>query len=73
MDMGLAVTDDFAVVGDDDRPSPFLYAIGPILKGTLWETIAVPELRQQAMAVVQTILKQKPIRVASPETIEYCI
>ncbi|QDV66759.1 hypothetical protein Poly24_04470 [Rosistilla carotiformis] len=73
MDMGIAVTDDFAVVGDDDRPSSFLYAIGPILKGTLWETIAVPELRQQAMAVVQTILKQKPIRVASPETIEYCI
>ncbi|QDS96014.1 hypothetical protein FF011L_48180 [Roseimaritima multifibrata] len=73
MDMGIAVDDHFAVLDQSDIPSKFLYAIGPILKGTLWETIAVPELRQQAMQVAQTVLEQKPITIAEPETIEYCI
>ncbi|MBA2115326.1 FAD/NAD(P)-binding protein [Bremerella alba] len=73
MDMGIEITDDFAVIVGDSLPSSCLYAIGPILKGTLWETVAVPELRQQAMSVAQTILKQKPIRWSTQDTIEYCI
>lgn len=73
MDMGIEITDDFAVVNRDDKTSSNLYAIGPILKGTLWETIAVPELRQQAMTVAQTILKQKPVQWSSQDTIEYRI
>jgi uncharacterized NAD(P)/FAD-binding protein YdhS len=73
MDMGIAVNDDFLVIDGDDRPSSFLYAIGPILKGTLWETIAVPELRGQAMQVAQAILELEPMPVAEGETVEYCI
>lgn len=45
MDMGIRVEPDFAAVGRDGRRSPFLFAIGPLLRGTLWESIAVPELR----------------------------
>ena len=73
MDMGIAVTDNFTVVGKDDTPTPFMYAIGPILKGTLWESIAVPELRQQAYLVAQSILHQEPVTVSSLDTTEYCI
>tara|TARA_R110002073_G_scaffold327238_1_gene507718 strand:+ start:441 stop:1880 length:1440 start_codon:yes stop_codon:yes gene_type:complete len=73
MDMGIAVADDFTVLDSDDVPVPFLHAIGPILKGTLWESIAVPELRQQAYLVAQSILDQEPVAVSNPDTIEYCI
>ncbi|MEW4561476.1 FAD/NAD(P)-binding protein [Bremerella sp. JC770] len=73
MDMGIAVTDDFAVINGDGAASNSLYAIGPILKGTLWETIAVPELRGQALAVSLGILDQKPIDWSKRDTIEYQI
>jgi uncharacterized NAD(P)/FAD-binding protein YdhS len=33
-----------------------LLALGPILRGTYWETIAVPELRGQALRVAETLL-----------------
>jgi len=56
LDMGIEVTPDFAVVNQDGRPSDFLFAIGPLLKGTLWETTAVPELRAQALQVAQALL-----------------
>ncbi len=42
LDMGIEVTPDFAVVDNEGRASDFLFAIGPLLKGTLWETTAVP-------------------------------
>ncbi len=56
LDMGIEVTPDFAVVDDQGRPSDFLFAIGPLLKGTLWETTAVPELRSQAHQVAKALL-----------------
>jgi uncharacterized NAD(P)/FAD-binding protein YdhS len=56
LDMGIEVTPDFAVVDDQGQPSDFLFAIGPLLKGTLWETTAVPELRAQAHQVAQGLL-----------------
>tara|TARA_R110002049_G_scaffold309268_1_gene519573 strand:+ start:97853 stop:99274 length:1422 start_codon:yes stop_codon:yes gene_type:complete len=73
MDMGVEINDDFTVLDGEGNPSTFLYAIGPILKGTLWETIAVPELRNQAMQVAQTILEQEPIHIVKQGTIEYSI
>ena len=33
------------------------------LKGNLWETIAVPELREQAQALAATVLQSLPVRV----------
>ncbi len=55
LDMGIEVTPNFAVVDRDGQPSDFLFAIGPLLKGTLWETTAVPELRAQAYQVAQAL------------------
>lgn len=66
MDMGLKVEPDFAAVAADGLRSPHLYAIGPLLRGTLWETIAVPELRGQALRVAQTIVQDMLPETAAP-------
>ncbi|MGO4443594.1 FAD/NAD(P)-binding protein [Mycobacterium sp. 2YAF39] len=55
-DMGIHVDFDHTVLtGTGDR-SPWLLALGPMLRGTYWETIAVPELRVQARHVAETLL-----------------
>jgi uncharacterized NAD(P)/FAD-binding protein YdhS len=54
--MGIEVTPDFAVVDNKGRASDFLFAIGPLLKGTLWETTAVPELRSQAYQIAKALI-----------------
>ncbi|HYF34966.1 MAG TPA: FAD/NAD(P)-binding protein [Prosthecobacter sp.] len=56
MDMGIRVLPDHAVVSRTGAGSKSVYAIGPLLRGTLWESIAVPELRGQAMNIAQTLL-----------------
>lgn len=56
LDMGIEVGADFAVTDAGGDKSDFLYAIGPLMKGMLWETTAVPELRGQAMRVAQLML-----------------
>ncbi|WP_339743656.1 FAD/NAD(P)-binding protein [uncultured Rubinisphaera sp.] len=73
MDMGIRIDDDFAVLNDVEEPVGNLYAIGPPLKGTLWETTAVPELRGQAMRVAQIMLNQMPSLPEEEYLIEYCI
>ena len=80
MDMGIKVDADFTVLQRDGRRSPVLIATGPLLRGTLWESIAVPELRGQALRVAQTLLADTsapatptPAWAAEPPVIEYCI
>jgi uncharacterized NAD(P)/FAD-binding protein YdhS len=81
LDMGIEVDSGFAAVGRDGRTSGFLYALGPLLRGTLWETTAVPELRGQAMRVAQLLLRDLDAVPARPaaltainaQVIEYCI
>lgn len=55
-DMGVRIDADHTVLNDDGERSPWLLALGPILRGTYWETIAVPELRVQARRVAETLL-----------------
>jgi uncharacterized NAD(P)/FAD-binding protein YdhS len=71
LDMGIAVDPDFRALHAKGAPG-VLYAIGPLLKGTLWETTAVPEIRGQAMAIAQIILQQQQETVQE-FVIEYCI
>ena len=73
LDMGIQVDDDFAALTSDGSSSRQIYAIGPLLRGSLWETTAVPELRNQAMRVAETLLQQAPTPVAEEELIEYYI
>ena len=58
LDMGIKASADFAVIDGGGYASDGLFAIGPLLKGTLWETTAVPELRLQTRRVAETILSK---------------
>jgi uncharacterized NAD(P)/FAD-binding protein YdhS len=61
LNMGIKATDNYSVVGRNGTASESLYAIGPLLRGTLWETTAVPELRAQTLRLAQTIVDQLEI------------
>jgi uncharacterized NAD(P)/FAD-binding protein YdhS len=73
MDMGMRIDPDHAVIAGDGSRSPLLLAIGPLLRGTYWETIAVPELRGQARRVAETLLEQAPAAVEETVMMEYMI
>lgn len=74
MGMGVRVDEDHVVRGADGCRSPWLLALGPLLRGTLWETIAVPELRGQARRVAETLLElHDAARKPEPVMMEYNI
>ena len=73
MEMGIRIQPDHTVIDSENRPSSHLMALGPILRGTYWETIAVPELRAQARRVAETILQIVSGSTPSPVTMEYMI
>jgi len=51
-----------AVVGD----SP-IHVIGPLRKGGLWESTAIPEIRRQATDLADLILRRRPVVAAAAE------
>lgn len=53
--LGLDVDSEGALIDLDGVPSAALYAIGPARKGFLWETIAVPEIREQASQLAERL------------------
>jgi len=74
LDMGIEAGDDFRVVDAEGNIVHWLFAMGPLLKGSLWETIAVPELRVQALRIAQTLADSGPLGFEEAEAvIEYCI
>jgi uncharacterized NAD(P)/FAD-binding protein YdhS len=75
MDRGVRVDADHTVIDRDGRRSDILLALGPLLLGTLWETIAVPELRGQARRVAETLLDQRALAETRPPEVmmEYMI
>lgn len=52
---GIAVRPDGQVVNRMGQPVPGLFAIGPLLKTELMESVAVPELRGQALSLATKI------------------
>ncbi len=75
LEMGVWADADHTVIDRDGQRSETLLALGPLLRGTLWETIAVPELRIQARRTAETILHQSAAQptVESPVMMEYMI
>jgi uncharacterized NAD(P)/FAD-binding protein YdhS len=75
LDMGVRVDSDHTVIDGDGQRSEILLALGPLLRGTLWETIAVPELRGQARRVAETLLRQPALSDTKPQEVmmEYMI
>jgi uncharacterized NAD(P)/FAD-binding protein YdhS len=56
LDLGFDATAEGAIIGADGRPSAILSTVGPPLRGVLWETTAVPEIRAQAAALARRIV-----------------
>jgi uncharacterized NAD(P)/FAD-binding protein YdhS len=81
MNMGIKVAPNFAVLDCSGKPSETLYALGALMKGTLWETVAVPELRSQTFRLAETLATQladhtqalTPITEVLEEVHEYSI
>jgi uncharacterized NAD(P)/FAD-binding protein YdhS len=72
-DLGVYVDTDHTVLTRSGERSPWLLALGPLLRGTYWETIAVPELRVQARRVAETVLGGARAEQESQLQLEYMI
>jgi uncharacterized NAD(P)/FAD-binding protein YdhS len=69
--LGLAVDGGLRVVSGDGLAHQSLYALGSLTRGTLWETTAIPELREQATRIARQIERQLAgARVARLPTIQ---
>jgi uncharacterized NAD(P)/FAD-binding protein YdhS len=55
--LGLDVDEHGALIDYKARPSLSLFTIGPTRKGQLWETTAVPEIREQAEQLAEHVVK----------------
>lgn len=53
--LGLDVDDDYRVIDRTGSASARLFAIGPVIRGVLWETTAVPDIRRQCAALAKTL------------------
>src|SRR4051794_37374440 len=53
--LGVSCTPQGEVLDVSGQLVPGLYVVGPPRKGTLWETTAVPEIRDQAAVLAQTL------------------
>jgi uncharacterized NAD(P)/FAD-binding protein YdhS len=55
--LGLDVADSGALIDSQGVTSESLYALGPLRKGKLWESIAVPELREQIAELAKLLVE----------------
>jgi len=56
--LGLDTADTGALLNAGGVPSDFLYTVGPLQKGNLWETIAVPDIRVQVSELASHLLSR---------------
>lgn len=54
--IGVDVDSSCRAIGADGRVSDRLYAIGPVTRGTFWESVAVPDIRVQAERIAERIM-----------------
>jgi uncharacterized NAD(P)/FAD-binding protein YdhS len=55
--LGLAATPEGVIIGADGIPNPMISTLGPPLRGILWESTAIPEIRRQASFLANDILQ----------------
>lgn len=65
--LGLDASPDGALIDAYGDVSDLFYAIGPVRKGSLWETIAVPELRVQVSELSRLLLRTGEEAQPKPE------
>ena len=63
MDAGFRTSRDGAMIEEDGAVSQVLYNLGPGRLGTLLESIAVPEIREQAVALASLLKKRVGCRI----------
>ena len=62
--LGLDTAENGALLDGRGVPSDFLYTVGPLRKGNLWESTAVPEIREQAAELASHLTSRlQPERV----------
>jgi len=54
--IGARIAGDGALIGADGTPSARLFALGPVRYGTLIETTAIPEIREQVRTLAERLL-----------------
>lgn len=54
--LGLDVDEGLKVIAADGAAAPGLFAVGPLTRGTFWEAVAVPDLRNQTAQVADAVL-----------------
>ena len=63
--LGLDVTSTLAVIDASGRAAENFWALGPVVRGALWECTAVPEIRVQAArvahAVAEAVAEPRPL------------
>src|SRR5262249_1158409 len=56
--VGVKAMANGTIIKKDGSPSQMLYTLGSLLRGVLWETIAIPEIRLQAKEMAVLLLKK---------------
>lgn len=56
--LGMDVTDHWTLLDADGKENPTLHTLGNNLRGLLWESIAIPELKGQTATLAKRILEQ---------------
>ncbi|MEQ1921970.1 MAG: FAD/NAD(P)-binding protein [Pyrinomonadaceae bacterium] len=56
LNLGIDATPDGQVIGKTGGPSRVVYTLGTALKGILWESTAIPEIRTQACTLALKLL-----------------
>lgn len=54
--LGYDATPDGKIIGGNGAVTPNLYTMGPALRGILWESVAVPELKGQAKELAAQLI-----------------
>ncbi|QRN95577.1 FAD/NAD(P)-binding protein [Archangium violaceum] len=66
--LGLATDPGGALLDAEGEPSSVLFTLGPLRRGELWETTAIPEIRMQALALARRLLEQRASSSRSRDT-----
>ena len=56
LDMGIDALPNGVVVGKNGETSDMIFTLGTSLKGVLWESTAVPEIRAQAQSLASRLV-----------------
>jgi uncharacterized NAD(P)/FAD-binding protein YdhS len=70
LSLGLDAAEDGALIDAHGLASNVIYVVGPARKGRLWETTAVPEIRQQIAELVPLLAPgRNRVEIAATETL----